>query len=82
MKKGDFTDEDINDAKQNLLLSLNVNKNNPNSILANYQFKYFINNYTIEEKIELIEKITKEDIISLAKKIKENTIYILSEEEK
>lgn len=82
MKKGDFTEDDIKDAKQILLLSLNVNKNNPNSILANYQFKYFLGNYTIEEKIELIEKITKEDIISLAKKIKENTIYILSEEEK
>ncbi|MBQ6841327.1 MAG: insulinase family protein [Bacilli bacterium] len=82
MKSGDFTEEDIKDAKQNLLLSLNVNKNNPNSILANYQFKYFLGNYTIEEKIELIEKITKEDIISLAKKIKENTVYVLSEEEK
>ena len=80
MQKGDFTDEDIADAKRNLLLSLNVNKNNPNAILASYEFKVFLNNYSIEEKISLIEKITKEDIIKLASKIKENTIYILSEE--
>lgn len=80
MQKGDFTEEDINDAKRNLLLSLNVNKNNPNAILANYEFKYFLGNYSIEEKIALIEKITKDDIVSLANKIKENTVYILSEE--
>jgi len=82
MQAGDFTEDDIKDAKQNMLLSLNVNKNNPGAILANYEFKYFLGNYNIEEKIELIDKITKEDIIALAKKIKENTIYILSEEEK
>lgn len=79
MQSGDFTEEDIKDAKQNMLLSLNVNKNNPGAILASYQFKYFLGNYTIEEKIDLIEQITKEDIIKVAKKIKENTIYILSE---
>ena len=82
MQSGDFTINDIVDAKKNMLLSLNVNKNNPSAILANYQFKYFLGNYDIEQKIELIEKITKEDIVSLAKKIKENTVYVLSEEEK
>ena len=79
MQKGDFTEDDIKDAKRNLLLSLNVNKNNPYAILSNYEFKYYIGNYDIEEKIDLIDKITKEDIIRLAGKIKENTIYILSE---
>lgn len=82
MQKGDFTEEDIQDAKQNMLLSLNVNKNNPGAVLANYEFKVFLGNYDINEKIELIEKITKEDIVNLAKKIKENTIYVLSEESK
>ena len=79
MKKGLFTEQDIKDAKRNLLLSLKVNKNNPYSILSNYEFKYFLGNYLIEEKIDLIDKITKKDIIKLANKIKENTIYILSE---
>ena len=79
MQKGDFTQDDIKDAKRNLLLSLNVNKNNPYAILSNYEFKYYIGNYDIEEKIDLIDKITKDDIIRLAGKIKENTIYILSE---
>lgn len=80
MQKGDFTDQDIVDAKQNLLLSLNINKNNPNYELSSYEFKVFLDNYTIEEKIESLAKITKEDIVSLAKKIQENTIYTLNEE--
>ena len=79
MQKGIFTEDDIKDAKRNLLLSLNVNKNNPYAILSNYEFKYYIGNYDIEEKIDLIDKITKDDIVRLASKIKENTIYILSE---
>ena len=81
MQDGKFTEDDLNDAKRNLLMSLNVNKNNPSAILASYEFKYFLDNYTIEEKIDLINKITKEDIIKLANKIKANIIYILNEEE-
>ncbi len=79
MQKGEFSEEELNDAKRSLLLSLNVNKNNPNAVLANYEFEYFLGNYSIEKKIELLETITKEDIVKLAKKIKENTIYVLSE---
>ena len=79
MQKGEFTDEDINNAKQNMLMSLKVNRNNPSSILANYEFKYFIGNYDLEEKIEALDTVTKEEIVNLAKKLKENTIYILSE---
>ena len=81
MMDGKFTEEELNDAKKNLLMSLNINKNNPSSILSSYEFKYFLDNYTIEEKIELIDKITKDDIIKLANKIKANTIYVLSEED-
>lgn len=82
MQGGIFSEEDINDAKRNMLLSLNVNKNNPSSVLANYEFKIFLDNYDIEEKIDKLTKITKEDIVKLANKIKENTVYILSEDEK
>ncbi len=82
MQKGDFTDEDINNAKQNMLMSLKVNRNNPSSILANYEFKYFIGNYDLEEKIEALDSVTKDEIITLAKKLKENTVYLLSEAQK
>ena len=80
MQSGNFTEEDVINAKQNMLMALKVNRNNPSAILSNYEFKYFINNYDLEEKIVKLENITKEDIVSLAKKLKKNTIYILSED--
>lgn len=76
MKQGDFSDKDVLDAKQNLLMSLNINKTSPSVILSNYEFKEFIGNYDMETKIELLNKVTKEDIIKVAKKVKENTIFI------
>lgn len=79
MQKGDFTDEDLINAKQNMLMSLKVNRNNPVSILSNYEFKYFIGNYDLEEKIEALDSVTKGEIVALAKKLKENTIYLLNE---
>lgn len=79
MKKGIFTDEDVTNAKNNLLFALEMNKSNQNSILANYEFKIFLGNYTIDERIDLIDKITKQDLINLAKKIKLNTKYALCE---
>lgn len=79
MQKGQFTNDELNDAKKNILASLNINKNNPSAILTTYQFKEFIGNYSLEDKIKLLEKITKKDIINVAKKIKQNTVYVLSE---
>lgn len=80
MQKGIFSEDDINDAKKNMLLSLNVNKNNPNAILASYEFNYFLGNYLINEKIDKLNAITKEDIVKLANKIVDNTYYVLSED--
>lgn len=79
MKKGIFTEEDIDDAKKNLLMSININLKNPNSILDNMEMNYFMDTYLLEEKKELISKVTKEDIIKLAKKIRANTYYCLQE---
>lgn len=80
MQNGKFSDEDLKDAKNNLLLALKYNKNNPLSLLAHLEFKVFLDNYDIDERIELVEKVTKNDIVKLAKKIVDNSIYILKEE--
>lgn len=79
MQKGQFSDEELSDAKNNMLLALKYNKNNPLSLLAHLEFKVFLGNYDIDERIELVQKITKEDIIALANKIADNSIYVLKE---
>ena len=80
MKNGKFTIDEIKDAKKNMHSSLVMNRNNPAVILANYEFKEFLGNYTLDEKLELLDKITKKDIVNVAKKVKLNTIYILCED--
>ena len=40
MKKGIFSEEDITDAKNNLLLSLNMSKNNQMGILNNFESNF------------------------------------------
>ena len=79
MQEGKFTDDDLNDAKKNLILSLEVNLNNQNAILASYEFNVFLENYLPEKKIEKIKNLTKQDIINVAKKIKDNLVYIMCE---
>jgi predicted Zn-dependent peptidase len=77
MAKGEFTDKDLEDAKKNLLFSLDMTLDNNIAILNNYVFHIFDNLPTLEERKKLIENVNKEDIVNLAKKIKLNTIYYL-----
>lgn len=79
MQKGKFTDDDLMEAKQNLISSLKISKNTPRAIFGGVEFKTFIGNYDDQEKIALLERITKEDVINVAKKIKANIYYVLSE---
>lgn len=80
MQEGKFTEDDLNDAKQNMILALNYNKNNINSLLVTIENQVLNDGISIEEKIDTIATVTTEDIIKVAKKIKENTNYLLSEE--
>ena len=79
-KKG-FTENDLNDAKKNLKLSLEMNKNNEITLLNSIVFTSFTNSYSIDEKLCKIENVSVSDITSVAKKIKINTIYSLCEGE-
>ena len=80
MQEGLFTENDLNDAKMNMILALNYNKNNINSLLNSIENQILNDGISIEEKVETIATITKEDIINVSKKIKANTNYLLCEE--
>ena len=80
MCEGDFTDEDLQDAKKSMALSLNYQKNNINSLLNTIENQIINNAMSMEERIKCLENITKKDIINVAKKIKSNTNYLLVEE--
>ena len=77
MANGEFTEEELADAKRNYELSLSMSLDNQIAILNNYVFKVFNKLPDLEERIELIRGITFAEIVQVAKKLKLNTIYAL-----
>ncbi len=77
MQKGKFTENDFEDAKKNLMLSLEMSLDNNVSLLTNCVFKEYDQLPSIENRMEMLRKVTMEDIVKIAKKVKLNTIYSL-----
>lgn len=73
--KGKFELNSLEDTKKMLIMSLRNSLDHNFSILNNYEFKIFDNLPLLEERIDLISKIEKEDIIRCAKMLQLNTIY-------
>ena len=76
MVKGDYSDNEIEDAKKNLTFSLKMGLDNNVSILNNYVFNVFDNLPLIDERIELINKTTREDLMKCGESLSLNTIYV------
>ena len=78
MKKGKFTDKNIEEAKTNIISTINFIPEEQDTELI-YYFSQELSGYKIEyeEYIEKINSITKDDIIELANRIQVNTIYFL-----
>ena len=77
MVKGEFTEEDIEYAKKALLSSVKSSQDTPSGLLDNYVFNSKLGTPLLKERAKELQTITKEEIITLAKKIKLNTIYML-----
>jgi len=78
MKNGKFEDRDIADAKRSIISTVKTISEEQDTEIT-YYFGQEISNikYTLEEYVEQINKVSKEQIQDLAKKIKINTIYFL-----
>ncbi|MBE6153732.1 MAG: insulinase family protein [Firmicutes bacterium] len=81
MKKGKFTDEEINKAKENMLASLETIEDSPARIINMYYARELAGGDEIEERIRKVKQVTKEDIIKVATKLKIDTIYLMHGEE-
>lgn len=78
MKKGEFSDTDIEQAKVNIIATIKFIPEEQDTELL-YYFSQELSGYEMgyEEYIEKVNNVTKADIISLANKIQINTIYFL-----
>lgn len=77
MQAGNFTEEELKDAINNMIISLDMAQDNTVSIINNYVFHVFDNLPMPEERVEMFKNIKKEDVINVAKKVKLNTIFTL-----
>jgi predicted Zn-dependent peptidase len=77
MQAGNFTEEELKDAINNMIISLDMAQDNTVSIINNYVFHVFDNLPMPEERVEMFKNIKKEDVINVAKKVKLNTVFTL-----
>lgn len=75
--KGKFSDELLESSKKAIISGITTSFDYPVGIINNYLAKVLVDSEDADIRIKNIEKITKNDIISLAKKIKPNAVYVL-----
>lgn len=83
MASGKISDEEMNMAKRQLLTSLDIVRDNQNSLINNYTFHTIVGTPLFDELKECYKKITVKDLKNIGKKLRLNFIYELesSEEE-
>ena len=80
MENGDFTEEDIDNAKTIIKASVESIPESQDSEITYYFSQELSEEFvSIEEYIKNIEKVSKEQIVEIAKKIQINTIYFLKD---
>ena len=76
MLKGKYSDDVLEDAKKNLVISLKMGTDNNVAILNNYVFHYFDELPLLEERMKMIQNVQREDLNRCAKSLILNTIYV------
>ena len=78
MKNEDFTEEEVENAKKAIISSIEtIDDEQDTSITYYFGQEMSGNQKSVDEYIERIGKVTKEDIIQVANKVETNTIYFL-----
>lgn len=77
MRKGKFSEADISIAREYFLTALEEVLESSDRIIDNYLMMELIGTDTIERKREMIMKVTKEEIVKVAKKVKLDTVFLL-----
>lgn len=78
MKNGDFTDEEIENAKNGIIASIKTINDEQDTEITYYFGQELSGTKTsLEEYVENIQKVSKSDVLEVAKQISINTIYFL-----
>ena len=77
MVKGKFEEEKIDEAKITYLNSLKEINDSPRSILSTFIAHEYMDTDLIDEREEKIKRVTYEDVVTFAKKVHIDTVYVL-----
>lgn len=83
MKNGKISDEEFDSAKQLITSSIELIEESKEDMITFYfDQNLFDEHLNVTEYKEMIKKVTKEDVIKIAQKVKEDTIYFLTNKAK
>ncbi len=77
MEKGDFSEQDIDKAKQLYVTAIEESLDSPQQIIDSYYMMEMLGTDDIETKLKKMQKVTHQEIVAVAKKVKMDTIYLL-----
>jgi len=77
ISKGKFDDDKLESSKKTLISAVESSLDNPISIINNYYAKVLVDALDVNEKIEKIKNVSKDDIIAVSRKIAVHTIFLL-----
>lgn len=80
MEKGNFNDSDVEKAKLVLLNAYEEIEDSPAGIISTYMLHEYLNKDLLDKRIKGVEKVTKQMIVDVAKKIHLDTVYFLEGE--
>lgn len=78
IKNADFTDEEVENAKQGIIATIKTIDDEQDTTIS-YLFgqELAMTKASLDEYMKNIEKVKKEDVVNIAKKVNINTIYFL-----
>lgn len=80
MKNGNFTEEDIENAKKVIISTIKTIDDEQDTEISYYLGQELTNNHiSIPEYMARIEKVTKQDVLNIAKNVGIHTIYFLKD---
>ena len=80
MKKGDFTEEEIENAKKGIIATIKTIEDEQDTEITYYLGQELTNHViSVKEYMDRIQKVTKQNVIDIANKISINTIYFLKD---
>ena len=77
VRNGKISDEVIDNAKETLISGIVASMDNPNGIISTYFAHELVNSDLDKERIDKINKITKQEIINVSKKVNIYSILTL-----